>query len=478
MIDKKKILQETGQIIIWFALSVIFVYIEPFNLFKHFFFLIPLVLFAISKKDYFWIAFFFVLINAPAYFFAVKNQDAAFALPFYGAGGFSFTIFDFFLFIGFYKVFKNKYRKKLILNRPLIVFGLYFLIISIPISLVLGTSLQIFMNLLRTIVYYFLVVIILNLFGEKESFIKFGYLLLPFLILALVDQVLYLSFGERIIYLFDVSRKYEVFNSITGTNRGITTGVLMIFFLLIFGLQIYANPEYSISKNLGLYIAVLASSSFFLSATRSWIIIALTVLGIVVVFSKKSASIIFKMGITLSIILLIALSTNIIQWKMIDDVLVRMNVLSAVVSGETNKVDTYKDRLDNDIPKVKRGINQSPIFGVGLSKVYKQSYSNDVGYLNTILLWGYLGFLLFLFYIFIIIYKSYILLKGGVDKNTRNILIPLIGGIIAMLVGYLFTWDFFSFYPHKIFFVSLIFAYLEILYQDNKLGNVPINSAS
>ena len=466
MLSKDKIIREIWQIIIWFALAVLFVYIRPFSIFKHVFFLVPLYLFYKSKKDYFWIAFFFVLINAPAYFFTSQTQAAQFVLPYYGLNkGFSLTIFDLFLFIGIFKVFKRVKRKRLILNKPLVIFGLYFIIITIPISIVLGTSLDVFANMLRPIIYYFLVVVLLNLFTVKEDYIKFAYLIIPFTILILMDQLIYLSFGERIIYLFDQSKEWVVINSVTGTSRGISSGVLLVFFSLIFGLQIQSKPKLEIFNNIGIILIIISFGSFFLSATRAWIAIGLIQILIVTLLSKRSVRLILRIGFISVIGLVILLSTNIVKSSMIDDVFARMDIASAFITGQTDKVDTYQDRIENDIPKVMKGINKSPIFGVGLSKIYKDSYSNDVGYINTILLWGYLGFSFFLYYLSRIIYRTYSALKNK-DNCNSTLSIPLLGALMAMLFGYLFTWDFFSFYPHKIFFVSLIFAYLEFLYQD------------
>ena len=76
--NSKVLAKDILGIIILFLLSILFVY-KIGGYFKGIFFLFLLYLSFRSTKDYFWFAFFFVLINTPAFFFAQASLDAEYS---------------------------------------------------------------------------------------------------------------------------------------------------------------------------------------------------------------------------------------------------------------------------------------------------------------------------------------------------------------------------------------------------------------
>ena len=151
---KKDVLVDFMQMTALFLGSVVAVY-RTSPAIRDLFFLIPLFLSYRSKKDYFWFAYFFILINAPAYLFVNRTQAAIFRLPFYTImPKFSFSPMDLFLFIVIFKAFREKVRIKFFLNKPLEFFLIYIILVSIPVSFLLGTELQPFINTLRSFFFY------------------------------------------------------------------------------------------------------------------------------------------------------------------------------------------------------------------------------------------------------------------------------------------------------------------------------------
>lgn len=457
---KKEVLIDTAQMIGLVIASIIAVY-KTSTSFRDVFFLIPLVLAFRSKKDYFWFAYFFILISAPASFFVNRTQAAIFRLPFYAIiPKFSLTPMDIFLFISIFKAFRTTVKIKFRLNKPLEFFLVYVIIVSIPISFILGTELKPFINTMRSFFFFGIIFSYLRLINSKEEILKFGYLLFPFTILIVFDQLYVINMGSRFISLFDPNMLgVFVKNSISGDIRAVVQGILIVFYTLIFGFQISHNKKYELFPGFSIIAIFLPIASFFLSATRSWMIIGVIVILGYIVLSAKGIKFAIQIG-TIGVLLVIGLfASGFIKQEFIDNINERYFELGKIASSGNLRQGTFADRIDNDIPHVLKGVAHSPLLGVGMSEYMKRYYSNDVGFMNTILIYGFIGFPVFLFFLFRYVF---LLNKFRLSKRTntteKSIFISLMLGFAGILAGYFFTWDFFSFYPEKVFFVSIVFA--------------------
>ncbi len=457
---KKDVLVDFAQMTALFIASILAVY-KTNHVIRDIFFLIPLILAFRSKKDYFWFAYFFILISAPSSFFVNRTQDAFFRLPFYAIiPKFSFTPMDLFLFISIFKAFRKTAKIKFRLNKPLEFFLFYVLFISIPVSFLLGTELKPFVNTMRSFFFFGIIFSYLRLVNNKEEILKFGYILFPYTILIVFDQLFVINMGSRFISVFDHSMLgVFVKNSISGDIRAVVQGILIVFYTLIFGFQISGNKKHELFSGFSKIAILLPIASFFLSATRSWMVIGfITIMGYVVL-SAKGMRFAVQMAIVGTTLVIGLFASGFIEQEFIDNINERYFELGKMASSGNLRQGTFSDRIDNDIPRVLKGVAYSPILGVGMSKYMRRYYSNDLGFMNTILIYGVIGFPVFLFFLFRYVF---LLNKFRVSKSYDNvekgIFISLMLGFAGILAGYFFTWDFFSFYPEKVFFVSIIFA--------------------
>jgi hypothetical protein len=457
---KSEVLTDFVQMSALFLGSVFAVYFTGPTI-RDLFFLIPLILAFRSKKDYFWFAYFFLLINAPASLFVNRTQDAIFRLPFYSIiPKFSFTPMDLFLFISIFKAFRENAKVKFFLNKPLEFFLGYLFLVSIPISFLLGTELKPFINTLRSFFFYGIIFSYLRLVRDKEEILKFGYLMIPYTMLIVFDQLYVINEGSRFISLLDPSMiGVFVKNSISGDIRAVVQGILIVFYTLIFGFQINNGKKYEIFPGFSNLAIFLPIASFFLSATRSWMIIGVFAILGYIALSAKGLKFAIQVGTIGTILVIVLFSSGFIEQEFVDNINKRYFELGKMASSGNLKQGTFADRIENDIPKVLKGLEYSPILGIGLSKYMKMYYSNDVGFVNTILIYGIVGFPIFLFFMFRYVYHLNRLRKNDYfDQTDKNIFISLMLGFGGILTGYFFTWDFFSFYPEKVFFVSIVFA--------------------
>jgi hypothetical protein len=469
---KRDVLVDFIQMTILFLASVIAVYkVSP--TFRDLFFFIPLILAFRSKKDYFWFAYFFILINAPASFFVNRFQDAIFRLPYYSIiPKFSLTPVDIFLFISIFKAIKTKVKVKFFLNKPLEFFLFYLLLVSIPVSFFLGTDFKGFINSFRSFFFYGIIFSYLRLITSKEQIIKFGYLTVPFTILIIFDQLFLLNTGNYFITLFDPSMLgFKVLNNLTMEVRAIMEGVLIVFYTLIFGFQISNIRKYEIFPGFANVPIFLAIACFFLSATRAWMMMgSIAIIGYIFL-SAKGMKFTLQVSIIGVFLVAILISSGFIQQKSIDSIATRFGELGKMASSGNLKQGTFADRIQNDIPHVLKGLTNSPVLGVGLSRYMKRYYSSDVGFINTLLIYGIVGFPIFLFYLFrYMFFLNRYRKEPRFDPLEKNILISLLLGLCGMMIGYFFTWDFFSFFPEKVFFVSIIFATGDLVIEMNARG--------
>lgn len=457
---KRDVLIDTTQMIGLFIASVIAVY-KTNSTIRDLFFLLPLILAFRSKKDYFWFAYFFILISAPSSFFVNRTQAAMFRLPFYTIiPKFSLTPMDIFLFMSIFKAIKTTVKIKFHFNKPLEFFLFYIILISIPVSFLLGTQLKPFINTMRSFFFFGIIFSYLRLITSKEEILKFGYLLFPFTVLIIIDQLYVINMGSRLISIFD-PRMIGIFakNSISGDIRAVVQGILIVFYTLIFGFQISNNKKYEIFKGFSTIAIFMPIASFFLSATRSWMVIGFIAILGYIVLSAKGIKFAVQMGLIGSVLVIGLFASGFIEQDFIDNINERYFELGKIASSGNLNQGTFAGRINEDIPKVLKGVSYSPVLGVGMSKYMKQYYSNDVGFMNTILIYGFIGFPVFLFFLFryVFLLNKY-RMSDRYDIVEKSIFISLILGFAGILAGYFFTWDFFSFYPEKVFFVSIVFA--------------------
>jgi len=109
-------------------------------------------------------------------------------------------------------------------------------------------------------------------------------------------------------------------------------------------------------------------------------------------------------------------------------------------------------------------IKRNPFIGYGFSNITNAFYDSDIGFFNTILMFGFVGFGL-LIYLFIQYFKMIgatirRISDNNPFKTSLKIMAIAFGGI---LIGYFSTWDFFTFYFYKVFFISILIAITEFI---------------
>jgi len=423
-------------------MSVLLVYFVPTS-FNKILFLGILPFIWKTKKDYLWLAFFFVINDIPGGLFSGGLRDDPYRLPLYSlTSGISFTLWDLYLMLLFIKVLvKPEFKQSIQMNyfkRELLSL-FYYLLFLLVISIFIGMTYQGFRDLFKIIINLTLFVSVPLILKERQNFINFLKVLFPFAIIAISLQIYSLVYGQQLVAIFkpgvtSVQGVLTGDNSIENWQRPIEmVHVLLVCFcgtlFLLSQKEKYFNKEYLITINLLSFIGI------FMTGTRSWFIalIAVYIFYFIMRFPQLSK---FSFRIIFSVIaLIILISQNSIIKNQILNAWDRLSTLEILAEGDITAGGTAQ-RFDVRGPRVLKGFKESTILaGAGFSKLYYEYADVHVGYHNILLNAGIIGMILF----FIIISKAIILpLKLSklklISSQSRNELRSSVLLLLALLI--------------------------------------------
>jgi hypothetical protein len=148
------------------------------------------------------------------------------------------------------------------------------------------------------------------------------------------------------------------------------------------------------------------------------------------------------------------------------DIFLRLSGLIKFLNTNTRgDVETAVSRIDE--ANVMIGvILKSPIIGFGFSPQTKE-LNSDLGFLNTLILMGFVGLLIYLF-IFIKFIATCLNINRFLSHNNplKIAISVLLYSMISLILGYLTTQDFFVSVPQNIAFISIYLGLAEIVFKE------------
>ena len=446
-----------------FAAAIYFVYLKTSLALPFFLGLLGLAWF--SKKDYFWIAFFFTILDCPAWFFTstpTSNLPLIKLLP-----GASLTPIDCFTILMAAKALLQykKLRFKPAFKTPLILLFIYFIFSFFWGIVSHSESLDAAVSYTRPVIYFFWYIIFIVFIKSEEEVFKFLKLIFPIVFFIIINQFYFLLRGDEFISFFDpYARQVLATNTVTGELRPTIASIEVLFFSYLGGLLLIKRKGKLISKPYIYLVVITAFLSIFISATRVLFVIFTIIF--VGAFSRKMKD---AVRITAVILVIFLLMFALIKFGVISEEYLkysawgRISQVFMLFGGGGSQIDTFSSRLEQ-LNMLYGKISQNMILGYGFSTASAANYDNDLGFINTILVLGVVGFLLYIF-LFISYFKMIFSTLKRIRKEDvhRDFLRLLLVSFIAMLVAYCFSWDFFTpFYAYKIAFIMIFFGISEI----------------
>jgi hypothetical protein len=465
--------RDSTELVILFLFTYAAVYIIP--IFSYFLFVVIFILIYQTKKDYFWIAFLFILMQFPGHLFSSGNREETQQLPLYSLGvGISFTVFEIAMFIMLIKAFISK---RILFNwfkkdfQILLVVILFYLIISLMFGIT-GRSLILTLRGLLSWSWVFLIPMLLK---NSEDVRKLCQLLFPIVILALLSLIYSYMTGQ---YLDEVIRNEEA----TNVNRQIEEGsqfasraessVFLILICYMMSFYYLLNIKSEFPK---IYINLILFTCYFailLTATRGWII-AFSFIGLLV-FITQSAKLTFFKVIGFVLMALLSFQVLILVFPVVSTQfslsLGRLNTMELFLEGDVTAGGTLS-RLDERGPRVLKKFVESPISGFGFSDDFRNNFDEHVGHHSMLLSYGILGYLLIMGYFLKWIRFTYnaatkLNKLGSVNASTYKIFsFFLIGAFIIHSSSTQFI-GFYFLHPVKYMVYGIFFGIFLTLYND------------
>lgn len=453
----------------------------PFIL-NQLFFIIILIAAYNSKKDYFWLALFFVFLDAPGRLFAGGDLSDTKRLAFYNlSSGITFQFSDLFIAVFILKLIQKKEIITTIFKKDfkfLIVFGFFILLYSF----LFGINTTNLISSIRILASWFLFFIVAKFILTEEDFLKFNRLIFPFVFLALASQFYSYLFGNYFAYTMKGITFREdllLLSSVTqGTDEALRAADSSLILIYAFSLAFFylISKSNYFSKKYLLYIISTAFLSVFLSATRGWILAFLIMSLLIFISSKRNKNIIFFYGIRI-VLLMLVLTLFVPAFQIqISNVFMRFETIASLAKGDMTAGGTLQ-RLDVRGPRVLGKFSENPVLGWGFSNQYFEFADRHVGQYTMLLNIGIIGFIIFnlIFLKWCIkIYdtarKKAVVRTYGVN-SVKVFMFALIGMYIIHSTSAM-SWGFEISLAH-IFFYSLILQYVNIIYQKSIRHELP-----
>lgn len=435
-------ISEFIELLFYLIVAFILVYFIPVRLNRLLFLLVlPIVWY--SKRDYFWIAFFFILLEMPGGLFSGGSKEDSFRLPIYSlAPGFSFTISELFILILFAKslfigsINRNFsppfFRKEL----KLLLWLFIALILISPLS---GMSMDSMSNVFKLSISLTLFYSVFRLINSEENFIKFLKIMFPFAFIALALQIYGLINGEQLIALVKPGVKvaqgsYNISGKQGTWIRPIEMGHAM-FITFTGSLFLLISKRHNLAKQYLVFVNLISFLVILMSGTRSWFIaFCIGYLAFFFLAGKKTPILILNsLGIVI-IVLLLIWGITVIN-SQVRNAFSRIATVEQVLGGDITGGGTIS-RYDVRAPRVMEGFFSSTIIlGAGFSNHFYEYADGHVGYHNILLNAGIAGFVLIMYFIMKVLRKPFAIVKKYKSINRPLIKTSIISLIIILVIN-------------------------------------------
>ena len=411
-----KIKNTDNQFIKFWCLIILTIIIAYFttSVLSYLFFLLIMRAFFLSKtNNYFWVAFWLVIIDGPGDLFSV-------GLPaLYG----EITIINIIPLVLLYKsLFSYNKNIKLVFRNDY-----YFLICMLFIYFLLGFVYGMTLNnILNTGLIFILWTSLFSLprLLSQNDIINLDRIFFTVVFVAFFCQLITLFTGTRIIdyihpSLYSPQSYIEMSDTIIARYM---SSPYIILYSLIKALY-YMNVKKTLFTSK--YLSSIITSAFFsifLTGTRGWILAAFILILIYLFFFGRQ--VLKKMMIIVFIGIIIIKFSIMLSPKLqqqIDGVFIRLQTLEYLAKGDIT-MDNKLWRVTNRAPKVLAPFYKKPLFGEGFSTVYWENRDRHVGHATILLNTGIVGYLIFSFFLLRWFYKIFTIsnVNKAVKRNYAN----------------------------------------------------------
>lgn len=392
--------------------------------------IILLILFWLSKKDYFWLAFVFVISSSPGALFSMQDEVHSFSLL-YGSSFGNVYFYLPFILIAFLKTVKVKIKyPKYFFSGILLILFFYFVLLLAAHGIYKWTA------VVRLTIPWLLLFILPRMLKNEVDYSKFFNLIFPFVFFVIITQIYKIITAQEFAALFGGIGNPAVVASkdlLEGSSVIRPTDGIIIPFISLLGAFYFLSKRTKIyyNKNYLTIIAGLSVFSIFLTATRSWFFSALFILfSFLVLNSMKPVKNLLKYTFATILIIILIQAVPYLQKQSVL-AFERYETIGYLLEGDITAGGTLQ-RLDVRAPKVMARFYEKPVFGWGYG-IEGASYSDGhVGHQNLLMHTGIVGYSLFFAFWLLFIFK---LLNVNKKISYKNDYYKIPIGLILFFLG-------------------------------------------
>jgi hypothetical protein len=408
---------------LWALIGAAFVcvYFLPFSI-SYLFFIFLIGTMVTSKRyDYFWIAFWFIILDCPGDLFQSGGTGDLKQLPFIVVGSKGVVGLRQLIPLVFFarSLVSYKKAKTLALRTDFKFLFILFMFYAL-LGYILGMGLNSILNTILVFILWTFLISLPRLLSEKE--IEYmDRLLFSAVILAFVSQLTTLATGERWIDVFKETDYYlkETLLIQEGVVSRTISSPYIILYSFIKALYYILSKKSNFSKGLLSLIIVISAFSIFLSATRGWILASVSVFLLILITFSNAAVLkrVVALGIAGGVLLFIVTIVFPPIKSQMTNAYERFKTVEQIAQGDLT-MDGSLLRVTGRAPKVLKPFSEMPILGWGFADVYWAKKDGHVGHLTMMLNCGVVGYAILIFFFFKWFFQLYSMPNNNISIKS------------------------------------------------------------
>lgn len=351
-----------------------------------------LTLFALSKKDYWWLTLFLLLQFSPWGLFSESTRNSQTGFPLLTlVPGVSFTFFQLFFLIALGKALYYRKPFRSLFKKQFIVLFLFlgYLIFQ---AILFGNNRGFIIDDLRYAVFWGLIYVFPALIENRRDTFRLVYLILPVVIPIFMDAVYFLITGGD--YIGHIFSQYSDIRILSLEVEGISPDYNLRFIIpgwygVLIGFILSLAISMLQRKHAALFIllAILAYATVIISATRSWFVIFGLIIMYVLVKARKFNIIGAVAGVSLLFFTLV-LSKNQSSNAIFQGAVTRIFSVFDINKEGSLANRSIDQKVERRLPLQLEYIRQNPLTGWGFTEKRGDA---DVGIFGHLVEMGIVG---------------------------------------------------------------------------------------
>ena len=388
-----------------------------------------------SKRNSYWLALFFLLIDPFGGVFSGRHPFVA--LPAWGRGIF---FSEAFAIVAFLKALASPNRISFKHFRIPGLIMLVNILMSIPTTLVFGVSAHSLLLIMRNCIHILYLFAFPRLLSTDEEWDQFFRFLFIIVIATFVNVVMEQLLPFKLAFLLGASSVGSGFGEILyGGDETLrfSNSVDIALIALLSSLCYLASGNRKFPRVFLITIIFIIYFLTLMAATRGWILSLSFILFFSILFNLRKM---VRFGTVVFLIVLLIVGNIMILnsprfSSQYENMLYRMGTLQLLAEGDITAGGTLQ-RLTFRFEWVQQGIAMNPMFGVGFSQVFIKYFDPHTGNLNYILHGGYFGLVCWILaglaFAIILLHKAVSLPQGHPYRSYFVILLFFFLGLVVI----------------------------------------------